>query len=157
MIGRILGVIAAPFALLLASPVALAEQADAVSLSGDVKVVRTVEENGATVTKLEEPTQVVPGDRILFRTAYRNTSGSTVEDFVITNPLPSAVVLAEPGDFEVSVNGGDAFASLSSLTVTLDDGTSRPAELADVTHIRWTLHHLAPGQSGTVTYFAVIR
>lgn len=157
MFNRICAIFTLALALQFAAPAAIAQQADAVSLTGDVKVVRQIEENGTTISMLEDPVQVVPGDTVVFRTNYQNVSAEMVEDFVITNPLPAAVVLAEPGDFMVSIDRGSTFAPLAGLSVTLEDGSSRAAELADVTHIRWMLLRLAPGESGTVTYFAVIR
>jgi hypothetical protein len=141
----------------LAVPMAQAQDQAAVALSGDVKVIRTVEENGVTRTVMEKPSQVIPGDRLVFSTAYKNNSADVVEDFVVTNPLPGAVALAEDGDFSVSVDGGKTFGRFATLSVTLEDGANRPAELSDVTHIRWTLARLEPGASGSVTYFAVIR
>ena len=39
----------------------------------------------------------------------------------------------------------------------LEDGATRPAELGDVTHVRWTIARLAPGEQGSLSYFAVIR
>lgn len=157
MLNRIFTVVSLVLVMQLAVPVARAQQAPAVSLSGDVKVVRNVEEAGVTKVSYETPGNVIPGDRLAFTTRYVNTSPETVEDFVITNPLPAAVALAETGDFAVSVNGGTAFDRLENLSVTLEDGATRPAELTDVTHIRWTLARLEPGANGSVQYFAVIR
>lgn len=157
MLNRIFVALSLVLVMQLAVPMAHAQTQPAVSLSGDVKVIRTVDDNGVTKTVLEDPNQVIPGDRLVFTTRYTNTSAEVVEDFVVTNPLPKAVMLAEDGDFEVSVDGGKSFGAFSALSVTLEDGADRPAELADVTHIRWTLARLTPGQQGSVSYFAVIR
>lgn len=128
-----------------------------VQLNGDVKLVKTVEENGISVTNLVEPKQVVPGDRLLFMTEYENTTDELVEDFVVNNPLPSAVKLAENGDFEVSVDGGTTFAPLQRLSVVRENGERTAATPDDVTHLRWTLDRLEPGAKGQVQFFAVIR
>lgn len=157
MLNRIFVILSLVLVMQLAAPMALAQEQPAVSLSGDVMVMRTVEENGSQKTVLEPPSQVIPGDRLVFTTRYTNTSAETVEDFVVTNPLPAPVTLAEDGGFEVSVDGGKNFGKLTALSVTLEDGADRPAELADVTHIRWTLARLAPGEQGSLSYFAVIR
>lgn len=157
MLNRILVALSLALVAQFAAPVAYAQDKPAVALTGHVKVVRSVEENGATRTVYEQPGQVVPGDRLVFSTSYQNTSGAVVEDFVVTNPLPAPVALTEDGDFDVSVDGGKSFGRLATLSVTLEDGANRPAELADVTHVRWTLARLEPGASGSVTYFAVIR
>lgn len=128
-----------------------------VELQGDVKVVRIVEENGKRVERYAEPTQVVPGDRLKFTTSYRNGTGQKADNFVITNPLPKAVVLTEAGDFEVSVDGGKTFGALATRTVSRPEGGTRPATLADVEQVRWTIASIAPGASGEVTYFASVR
>ncbi len=128
-----------------------------VSLNGEVKLVQTVEENGKTSTRLVEPDRIVPGDRLLFVTSYENTTGVVVDDFVINNPLPEAVTLAENGDFEVSVDDGVTFAPLAGLSVVNEAGERLPASIDDVTHLRWTFDRLEPGAKGSIEYFAVIR
>lgn len=128
-----------------------------VSLEADVKVVRSVEENGATRETYEEPERVLPGDRLLFTTSFANDGAEPVENFVITNPVPGAVALAESGAFVVSVDGGTSFGPLAELSVAQEDGSSRPAALADVTHLRWTIPAVAPGDTGEVQYFAFVR
>lgn len=157
MLNRILTALSLIVAMQLSAPSAQAQGQQAVALTGDVMVMRTIEENGAQKSVLEPPSQVIPGDRLVFTTRYTNTSTETVEDFVVTNPLPAPVMLAEDGDFEVSVDGGKNFGKLAALSVTLEDGADRPAELTDVTHIRWTLARLMPGDQGSLSYFAVIR
>lgn len=132
-------------------------QASAVALNGDVKVVRQVEEGGKTVEKLEEPSQVVPGDRLLFTTRYNNTSSQKADDFVVTNPLPAAVKLTKADGFEVSVDGGKTFGAFNTLKVAAPGAAPRAAELGDVTHVRWRIASIAPGASGELRYFAEVR
>ena len=157
MLNRIFVALSLVLVIQLAAPMAHAQEQAAVSLAGDVKVIRTVDDNGTSRTVYEAPNLVVPGDRLVFSTAYKNNAADVVEDFVVTNPLPAPVALAEDGEFDVSVDGGKSYGRLSALSVTLEDGANRPAELTDVTHVRWTLARLEPGASGSVTYFAVIR
>ncbi|WP_259961502.1 hypothetical protein [Tsuneonella litorea] len=135
----------------------LLAQPQSVELKGDVKVVRVVGEGDEKHEELQEPTRVVPGDRLAFSTRYINSGAEPAEDFVVTNPLPSAVMLAEDGSFDVSVDGGKTYGHLASLEVANGDSGSRPATLADVTHVRWTLARIAPGAQGSLTYFAVVR
>ncbi|MXO90002.1 hypothetical protein [Pontixanthobacter aquaemixtae] len=138
----------------------MAQREQAVELSGDVMVVKTVTEEGAEPREeLVKPDLVVPGDRLVFRTNYRNTSADLVENFVVTNPLHSAVALAPdtPSSQQVSVDGGNTFGTLSELTVTEEDGTSRPAMAYDVTHLRWVLSSLEPGASGQISFYAIVR
>ena len=140
----------------LAAAPAAAE--DLVSLKGDVKVERKVASDGAVKTVLSEPTEVVPGDRLRFATDYSNDSASAVDNFVVTNPLPAAVTLAaDDKAFEVSVDGGKTFGRLADFTVKDAAAGDRQAALADVTHIRWTLARLAPGASGSLSYYAIVR
>lgn len=128
-----------------------------VALKGDVKVVRQVAENGKTVEKLEDPNQVLPGDRLVFTTRYTNGSDKQVDDFVVTNPLPAPVKLAKVDSFEVSVDGGKTFGALAALRAAGADGKPRAAELGDVTHVRWRVASIAPGASGEVKYLAEVR
>ena len=135
-----------------------ASAAEPVSLKGDVQVERTVTANGTTKTVLAPPTTVVPGDRLLFTTRYSNDGDKPVDSFVVTNPLPAPVRLAaEEAGYEVSVDGGRTFGRLAALTVADAAGVRRAAQLEDVTHIRWTLAHLAPRASGALEYHAVVR
>jgi len=142
-----------------AMPIAAHAQSP-VALSGDVKAVETsVDEAGNETTQLVEPGVIVPGDRLIFGTDYANDGDEPVENFVVTNPLPSAVRLAPDADADltVSVDGGESWGTLSALSVANDDGSTRSAIHADVTHVRWTLASIAPGESGRLEYPAIIR
>lgn len=134
-------------------------QGSAVDLKGTVQLVRTELANGVEKTVLVAPDVVVPGDRLLFATRYTNTSTQRVDNFVVTNPLPAAVSLApeSSADQLVSVDGGKVFGPLAKLTVADGEGGSRPAQVGDVTHVRWILPTLAPGATGTVSYPAIVR
>ena len=134
-----------------------ARQDGQIELAGDVKVERTQTVDGTERTVLQEPTEVVPGDRLVFTTSYRNNTGETVENFVISNPLPAAVRLAQAGNFDVSVDGGRTFGDLASLQVRDADGATRTAQLADVTNLRWVIPQLAANASGTVEYRGIVR
>lgn len=136
---------------------AFAQNAPAVALKGDVKVVRETVENGKPVQTLEEPSRVLPGDRLVFTTSYTNAGNEAATDFVVTNPLPAPVKLARVDSFEVSVDGGQTFGRLEALKATGTDGAPRAAELGDVTHVRWRVASIAPGASGEVKFFAEVR
>jgi uncharacterized repeat protein (TIGR01451 family) len=142
------------------APAALAQGASPVSLSGDVKAVQTtLDASGKEIIELVEPGTIVPGDRLVFGTDYANTGSEPVNNFVVTNPLPSAVRLAGDADADlvVSVDGGTTWGPLASLTVANADGSTRSATHEDVTHVRWTLATIAPGESGRLEYPAIIR
>lgn len=151
-------VIAAAGALLgMGSPTVAFAQGQAVTLKGEVKVVRQSTENGQTRETLEDPNQVLPGDRLVFTTRYRNGGSQPATDFVVTNPLPAPVKLARVDGFEVSVDGGKSFGALETLKVANADGSQRAAALGDVTHVRWRVASIAAGASGEVKYFAEVR
>lgn len=131
-----------------------------VQLSGDVMAVKTVTDAaGLERTELVKPELIVPGDRLLFGTNYANSSDEAVENFTVTNPLPSAVRLAPDADADltVSVDGAKTWGILANLTIVSEDGVERTAIHADVTHVRWTLASIAPGESGRLEYPAIIR
>lgn len=142
----------------IATPV-LAQQA-ALTLKGGVMLVKTeTDGNGNIVTKLVAPDIAVPGDKVVFTTAYQNNGAEAATNAVIRNPLNPAVRLADDADPElsVSVDGGTTWGKLAELTILNEDGTSRAAAAADVTHVRWTLDRVEPGASGTVEFHAIIR
>jgi uncharacterized repeat protein (TIGR01451 family) len=138
---------------------AQAPAASPVTLKGDVMLEKTVTENGVSTVQLSEPKVVIPGDRLLFTTRYHNEGAQPVTNFVVTNPLPSAVALAADGATgnEVSVDGGKTWGELASLKVAGSEGAPRAATAADVTHIRWTIAKIAPGASGEVQYHGIVR
>lgn len=147
------GTITLPFA-------ASAQGSSPVTLSGDVKAVETsVDAEGNETTQLVDPDVIVPGDRLVFGTDYANNGAEAVENFVVTNPLPAAVRLADDADaaLTVSVDGGTSWGTLDRLTVAGEDGEPRAATHSDVTHVRWTLASIAPGESGRLEYPAIIR
>ncbi len=151
----------AAFSGLLAATAAVPAAAQAsqpIELKGDVKVDKLVVENGREKHVMVEPSVVVPGDKLLFATNYRNTGALAVKDFVVTNPIPEGVMLAPQGaeQLDVSVDGGKSWGKLALLTVK-DTAGPRPAQASDVTHIRWILPVLAPGAKGTLSYNAIVR
>lgn len=146
-------------ACLVLVPVSAQAAPGQIALSGEVKLEKAVVANGRSQVVLVEPKVVVPGDHLLFTTGYTNQGAAAVQNFVVTNPLPAAVML--DGDAgagaEVSVDGGKSWGKLAALTVADGKGGRRPAGSADVTHIRWTIPAIAPGASGKVQYHAIVR
>ncbi|MEE4339358.1 hypothetical protein [Erythrobacter sp.] len=135
-------------------------KANPVTLTGDVKAVKTVTDaNGIETVQLVQPEVIVPGDRVIFGTGYANDGAEPVTDFVVTNAVPGAVRLAPDADpaLVVSVDGGKSWGVLADLTSRGEDGTARAATHADVTHVRWTLERIAPGETGRLEYPAIIR
>lgn len=139
---------------------AFAQAAQPIQLAGEVKLERTVTgTDGTAKAERVAPEVIVPGDRLIFATTYRNTGAEPVENFIVRNALPGPVRLADDADaaLVVSVDGGKAWGLLRELKVANTDGTSRPAQAADVTHVRWTLAVVKPGEGGRIEYPAIIR
>ena len=149
----------ASVAIFAAVPATAFAAPGAVVLKGDVKVETTVVEKGVEKTVLATPKVVVPGNRLLFSTSYRNESATPVQNFVVTNPVPEGIAVAAPdaASLTVSVDGGKTWGKLAALTVKDAKGLARPAQSADVTHVRWTLATIAPGTGGAVAYHAIVK
>lgn len=139
----------------IATPVS-AEAKTAVSLSSDVFVEQNeVSADGKSRTILSEPKKVVPGDTLIFVVRYRNDSSETARNFIVTNPMPSAVAYVDDAgeSAQVSIDGGRSFGALADLQVPLSNGKFRPATADDVTHIRWKVESDLPaGKAGKFVY-----
>ena len=140
---------------------ALAQAAEGVALVSEVFVERVeTTPEGSSVTRLMQPDVVTPGDRLAFVLRYRNDSGEPATAFVVTNPVPQSVSFAgtEDSNAVVSVDGGKTWGALSSLMVVQSDGTRRPAEIADVTHIRWAFAQPVPsGGAGELSFRGIVK
>ena len=148
--------------LLLAALVPIqAFAANQVALDNSVFVERiTTDASGRERVLLEEPKVVVPGDKLVFVLNYRNASVQPADKFVITNPMPTAVRFAGAGNTGelVSVDGGKTWGTLDTLTIPQSDGTRRPAQPADVTHVRWAFQKPIPaGGAGKLMFRGVVK
>lgn len=125
--------------------------------------ITTLDANGKQVTRLVEPTAVVPGDMIVYTTHYRNKGKMLAENVAITNPIPRDTAYVDSSattanaNLSYSVDGGNKFDAPKNLTITNRDGTTRPATADDYSHIRWTLKSIAPDASGSVSFHAKVR
>ncbi|MEO9463266.1 MAG: hypothetical protein ABJ242_11080 [Marinomonas sp.] len=155
MLKALIGSIALSMAALPMGAAALANTP--VSLSSEVQVIRIIEKDGTKIEALVPASKVVPGDRLVFTTVFHNQTDQTVQNCVLLNAVPKGITVAADGNFESSVDGGKTFAALSQLTVKNDDGSSRAANFADVSSLRWTIPSIAPGAKGEVKYFATVQ
>lgn len=132
-----------------------------VTLESEVFVERTQQDaTGKEVKVLEEPQVVVPGDPLVFVLSYSNGGVEPAESFVVTNPIPAAVayVSSDSPGAEFSVDGARSWGQLENLTVALEDGTMRPAQPTDVTHVRWTFTQPIPaGAQGQLSFRGAVR
>lgn len=133
------------------------------------KAEREVEvlEKGVKVKKVAPVDKITPGDEVVYTLTYTNKTGKPATDIAITNPVPrhtrykDGTAAGEGTAITFSVDGGKTFATPDKLVVTARDKSgkdiTRPAVAQDYTHIRWVVKQtLAPGQSGSVRFHAVI-
>jgi hypothetical protein len=146
--------------LAFVAPVA-AMAGNGVTLASNVFVERLKQDPaGRTSTVLEPPAVVTPGDKLLFELSYKNGSAEPAVDFVVTTPIPDAVAYAgTDGDGAVvSVDGGKNWGRLAALQVKQPDGTMRPAQQSDVTHVRWTFTRaIAAGEGGKLSFRGIVK
>ena len=151
-------ILLALFAVL--TPVA-AQAANDVALTSSVFVEKLVPQpDGKARLVLEAPRVVVPGDKLVFVLAYKNLGGKPATDFVVTNPMPGAVVYQGTGDSGaiVSTDGGKSWGLLNALKVRGRDGSMRAAYPEDVTHVRWAMKTPIPvGASGKFSFRGIVR
>ncbi|MEL7023599.1 MAG: hypothetical protein AAGL69_07600 [Pseudomonadota bacterium] len=152
---------------LIAAIAALLLTQTAFAQAGKIELKTVVEkeavvlnEAGQEVTQLVPADKVVPGDVVIYTVTYTNVADEAVENVVITNPIADQLqyvtdsAFAPGADIEFSVDGGQQFAALESLTVERD-GELVPARTDDLTHIRWTLtEQLDPGAQGFARFRA---
>lgn len=122
-----------------------------------------VNDEGETEIRLVVADTVVPGEKVVVTTTFRNISDDAAENVVITNPISTELIYVEgsafgPGtDIEFSVDGGATFGPAAELTVT-EDGVTRSADATDFTHIRWVMREeLAAGAQGVARFSAVLE
>ncbi len=142
-------------------------RAQTVELVTRVERVVEVVEKGVKVKKTGPPVKIVPGDEVVYTVTYANKTGKPADRVVVTNPVPQhtrykdGTAAGNGTDIAFSVDGGKTFATPDKLTVTAADKSGkaivRPATAQDYTHIRWVIKQsVAPGQSGFVTFHAVV-
>jgi len=105
-----------------------------------------------------------PGDTVVFTTTYTNTGKQPATGVVITNPIDAHMTYVDNSAqghntlIEFSTDGGKTYNTPEKLTITNNQGLSRPAKGADYTHIRWTLEKPLPsGGKGSVSFKAKIK
>lgn len=138
---------------------AQAQAGPPIQLQSEIRVHQKVKENGVERDVLVEPKVVVPGDRLEFRTTYRNVGKDVAKNFVISNAVSANVELSADSAAAglVSVDGGKTWAKLAALLVDDGAGGKRPALASDVTHLRWVIPEIAPGGAGEVHYQASVK
>lgn len=132
------------------------------ALDSIVELVKTeTDTNGTVTTRYTKPDVVVPGDRVRITLRFHNRSRDAIQNLKLRNPIPDGLQFDGTEDlagFTLSVDGGANWGQLAALTVTPAAGSSRPATLADVTHVMWILpQEVTPGSRGSVSFFTRVR
>ncbi len=126
--------------------------------------VPIAKENGEIEFRRLPAGRVVPGDEVIYTIRAENIGDESVEDVVITDPVPEHMTYSEGtavgtgASITFSVDGGSTYAVREKLEVTEADGTTRPAAASDYTHIRWMFTDaLHPGSSRDVRFRAKLQ
>lgn len=147
------------FCLALVTPT-MALAAQPLALSNQVFVEKTkVTADGQTKTSLSSPTQVLPGDALVFVLNYRNPNSTAAKNLFVTNQLPPTVIYQQANKGAlVSVDGGSNWGTLGQLSIVDSGGKRRSARPEDVTHIRWQFDQPIPaGGTGKLTFRGTVR
>ncbi|WP_375396919.1 hypothetical protein [uncultured Sphingomonas sp.] len=117
--------------------------------------------DGSTSVILGPAKKVVPGDRVIFVLAYRNTGRQPISGLVLDNPVPRGIAYRGPAANspapDVSVDG-KTYGALAALRVRTVAGALRAASPDDVTNVRWRLAGpLAAGAQGQLAFQAVLK
>ncbi len=155
-------IIALMFISLFAVSTAQAEQG-AIRLSNiAMKQVITVTADGRNLVEYVEPSQVIPGDVILYTIEFENISDQPASNIVLDDPVPNNSVYREGSArgantrIQFSIDG-QSFDSAENLMVT-KDGSRQLAAAADYTAIRWIYtQDLKPGEKSSVTFKTRIK
>ena len=149
---------------MLSSGVVLAQEQSTLDVTTTVqKELVEMNADGETTTRLVPAETVVPGERVIYTTTFRNLGEDAADNVVITNPLSESLAYVDGSAFgpgmtlEFSVDGGVSFGAADALVVEDEDG-ERTARGEDYTHLRWTLNSsLAAGAQGVVRFTAVLE
>lgn len=144
--------------LLIAATPAMGQE-PAVELASAVQLVIPADEAAGTEEQLAEASNVLPQDLLHFSVSYRNTGAEAVSDLLLVNPVPATVRVTDQSALstEVSVDGGASWGQLSTLVVERENGETTPATVDDITHLRWIIALIGPGEAGSVGFRAVVK
>ena len=116
--------------------------------------------DGGTETKRVAATTVVPGTEVIYEISFHNATKVAATDIAINNPVPKELVFTGVDGIPataVSVDDGSHYGALPELTVTTENGATRPARPEDVTNLRWIVANLSAGAQGSVSYRARVK
>lgn len=137
------------------------QAAGKLELAGSVyQDVEVVSPQGVAEMKRVPAARVVPGGEVVYEITYVNSGDEPVTNVAIDNPVPPQLVFVDVEGAAltaVSVDGGGTYGALPELVVSEANGETRPAQPADVTHLRWILGEVPPARSGKVGFKARVK
>ncbi len=119
--------------------------------------------DGSETIKRAKADMVTPGERIVYSLNYYNDKAEPAENIVLVMPVPAEVNLldgsadAQGVGTTYSVDGGQSFGARDELMVEEEDKTMRQAKAEDITHIRWVVASVSPGESGSLVYKGLLK
>jgi uncharacterized repeat protein (TIGR01451 family) len=144
-------------AVLLLSPPAFAQQALVITAENQMA-------GDATHQALDDPNTLLPGDVILYRLTFTNTTDVRVRNIEFKDPLPGGLhylegtATADQEDVTItfSIDGGQMFVAQPMIETVIDgERVTRPAPPEMYTHIRWLVSSwVEPGAQVTAEFKA---
>jgi len=140
-------------------------QVSALSATQTIEKESTVIGDDGTSRIVRTPAdKVVPGERVVYTLNFTNDDAQPARDLVLTMPVPSEVAFIE-GTADTSgaivtysADNGDSFAERQATIKMDSDGSIRPAQAADITHIRWNVPGpVAVGDNGQLSFSGVLK
>jgi uncharacterized repeat protein (TIGR01451 family) len=124
----------------------------------------TTDKDGKSHSEVVPAGHVLPGVEVIYTINYEYLGTQPATDVVVTDPIPAQVtyvagsVQGADTVASFSVDGGKTWGSPASLTVKNADGSTRSAQPADYTTIRWVIQgSLKLGDKGSVSFHAVVK
>ena len=153
--------------LVLCLPLQVRADSNEGGLTGIIEAYRVVMNDDGD-EQLLPADKARPDDIIEYKLTYNNASNISLQNIVITDPVPSEAVyiaetayLPQEGQVQFSINDGASYHGWPiKVLVDTADGEQewRDAAPEEVTHIRWTLNQaIDPDQAVVVTYRASVK
>jgi len=107
------------------------------------ELVEKIGKDGKKQVVAVKPDQIVPGDRIMYTTTFKNAGDQPSDNIVIVNAIPKhtqylpRTAQGQNCLITFSVDGGKTWDVPDELKVKGKDGKWRAATATDYTHIRW--------------------
>lgn len=127
------------------------------------KEIITQTETGVNVERVP-PNTIIPGDRVVYALTYVNDKAESVNDIVLTMPVPAPIAYIDgtadtPNtDIVYSADGGATYGARDTRMVVGDNGGLRAANADEITHVRWTVTRtIEPGDQGQLSFAGLLR